>query len=80
MALLAACERFKVLDPTVISIDEKQLKETYLWTKEMLDMWDECYQLANSGNVMVGYGQGLQGYCSADTPITTNGHEAEVKT
>ena len=80
VALLAACERFKVLDPTVISIDEKQLKETYLWTEEMLDMWDECYRLANSGNVMVGYGEGLQGMCSKETAITTNGHNADVQT
>ncbi len=43
VALLASCERFKIIDPTVISIDRKQLKETYLWTDEMLDMYDHCY-------------------------------------
>ncbi len=46
VALLAACERFKIIDPTVVSIDRKQLKETYLWTNEMLDMYDHCYELA----------------------------------
>lgn len=30
VALLAVCERFKALDPTVISIDKKRPKETYL--------------------------------------------------
>lgn len=46
VALLASCERFKIIDPTVVSIDRKQLKETYLWTDEMLDMYDHCYELA----------------------------------
>ena len=48
VALLASCERFKIIDPTVVNIDRKQLKETYLWTNEMLDMWDTCYNLAAS--------------------------------
>ncbi len=52
VALLAACERFKMIDPTVISIDKKQLKETYLWTDEMLDMYDHCYELAKSNVTM----------------------------
>ena len=47
-ALLAQCERFKVIDPTVISFDRRQLEETYLWTDEMLAMWDECYRIANA--------------------------------
>ena len=60
VALLAACMRFKVLDPTVISIDRIQLEETYLWTQEMLDMYDECYRLATSNeNVIVVYDSGL---------------------
>ncbi len=45
-ALLAACERFKILDPTVISIDRRQLEEIYLWTDEMLEMYDLTYDLA----------------------------------
>ena len=52
VALLAACERFKIVDPTVISIDKKQLKEIYLWTDEMLEMYDECYRLAAANPVM----------------------------
>lgn len=50
--LLASCMRFKIIDPTVISIDEKQLREVYLWTDEMLDMWDHCNELVNN-NVRV---------------------------
>lgn len=46
VVLLSMCERFKILDPTVIDIDIKQLKEVYLWTQEMLDMNDICQQLA----------------------------------
>ena len=45
-ALLAACERFKILDPTVVSIDRRQLEEIYLWTDEMLEMYDITYDLA----------------------------------
>ena len=44
--LLAMCTRFKIMDPTVINIDRKQLKEKYLWTEEMLGVWDECNELA----------------------------------
>lgn len=46
-ALLASCVRFKLLDPTVIRIDKKQLKEIYKWSDEMLDMYDECYRIVN---------------------------------
>lgn len=52
VALLAMCERFKIIDPTVVKIDEKQLKEIYLWTDEMLDMYDECYRIAAAHPVM----------------------------
>ncbi len=52
VALLASCERFKIIDPTVISIDKKQLKEKYLWTNEMLDMYDICKQLVLDNTVM----------------------------
>lgn len=58
-ALLAACDRFKVTDPTVVSIDRRQLEEIYLWTDEMLAMWDTCYELANTEHVIVRYAQGL---------------------
>lgn len=53
-ALLASCMRFKVLDPTVINIDERLLKEVYLWTDEMLDMYKTCEELA-AANVRMFY-------------------------
>ncbi|MCD8006430.1 MAG: extracellular solute-binding protein [Oscillospiraceae bacterium] len=60
VALLAACDRFKVLDPTVISVDEMQLRTTYKWTDEMLDMYDTVYNLAiNNDNVLVAYYEGM---------------------
>lgn len=46
-ALLAACVRFKVIDPTVIAINNRMLKDTYLWTDEMLEMSDECKRIAD---------------------------------
>lgn len=46
VGLLAACERFKIIDPTVVNIDRKQLEETYLWTDEMLAMYDTCAEIA----------------------------------
>lgn len=45
VALFAACERFKIIDPTVERIDRKQLQEKYLWTDEMLSMYDECREI-----------------------------------
>ncbi|MCD8107139.1 MAG: extracellular solute-binding protein [Oscillospiraceae bacterium] len=58
VALLSACMRFKVLDPTVVDIDRLQLEETYLWTDEMLEMYDECYALSTASAVIVTYGEG----------------------
>lgn len=58
-ALLASCDRFKILDPTVVSIDRRQLEETYLWTDEMLEMFDNCKELARSNNTVLEYGDGL---------------------
>ena len=52
VALLAACQRFKVIDPTVIDIDIKQLKEKYLWNDEMLEMDEICKQLVQDNVVM----------------------------
>lgn len=59
VALLSACERFKILDPTVITIDRKQLKEKYYWTDEMLEMYDTCYELARTGATILDYTDGL---------------------
>ena len=53
-ALLASCMRFKVVDPTVIDIDKRLLKEVYLWTDEMLNMFDTCEELA-AANVRMFY-------------------------
>lgn len=44
-ALLASCNRFKIVDPTVVRIDRKQLEEIYMWNDEMLTMWDKCREL-----------------------------------
>ena len=82
VALLAACERFKVLDPTVISIDKRQKEEIYLWTQEMLDMWDTCHALANnSEHTLIYYEYGL-GKQLADvvSTIEGNGHSNDAKT
>lgn len=51
-ALLAACVRFKVIDPTVVAINNRMLKDTYLWTDEMIDMSDECKRIADAHIVM----------------------------
>ena len=51
-ALLASCVRFKVIDPVVIAIDKKQLKETYHWSEEMIDMSDECKKIADANFII----------------------------
>lgn len=68
VALLAACDRFKIVDPTVVNLDKKQLKEKKGWTDEMLDMWDEMYKIAHSHNTLIDYGSGLG---NAATPVDT---------
>ena len=52
VALYAACERFKIVDPTVDRIERKQLQEKYLWTDEMLEMYDECRRLILKNSYM----------------------------
>lgn len=59
VALYAACCRFKVIDPTVVSIDRKNLQEIYLWTDEMLEMWDTMYAIAGSHNTVINYEGGV---------------------
>lgn len=75
--LLASCERFKIVDPTVIDIDKKQLKETYLWTDEMLDMLDECNRLVQENTIMYytgDLGSGLDStFSSLDWGINRSG-------
>ncbi len=81
VALFAACERFKVLDPTVVSFDRRQLEEKYLWTEEMLAMWDICYEIANSGEAMVSYGDGLgPKLASTVSALESNGHSQDAAT
>ena len=46
--LLLQCLRFKIVDPVVVDIDKKQLKEVYLWTDEMLEMYDHCKELVQA--------------------------------
>ena len=63
VALLASCERFKILDPTVVDIDKKQLREVYKWSDEMLEMHDTCNQIVADNPKMFYTGnlpQGLQ--------------------
>ncbi len=50
-ALLAACIRFKVIDPVVSNIATRQLKETYLWSDEMVEMSEECAKIAEAHRV-----------------------------
>ncbi len=80
VALFSSCERFKVIDPLVESIEVKQLREIYLWTDEMLDMYDECYRLASelarSGEAIVLYGDGLGTANSPASQFETQGFVA----
>ena len=75
--LLASCMRFKVIDPTVIDIDERLLRETYLWTDEMINMFKTCEELA-AENVRMFYTGNLptnlqNAYNSLDWGINRNG-------
>ncbi len=68
VGLLAACDRFKIIDPTVVNFDRQQLKEKKGWTEEMLSMWDTMYEIAHSHNTLVDFGEGLgnvSGYVSS---------------
>ncbi len=82
VALLAACERFKIIDPTVISIDKKQLMETYKWTEEMLDMYDHCMELSRSPYTVLtfSYGLGNRLYDLAIEHTMNIGRQTESKT
>lgn len=51
-ALLASCLRFKTIDPTVMAIDERQLKDVYLWNDDMIEMSKECKKLADANFIM----------------------------
>ena len=51
-ALLASCIRFKAIDPIVIQIDERQLRDIYLWNDDMIEMSKECQRLAQANFLM----------------------------
>lgn len=59
VGLYAACCRFKTIDPNVVDIDRKQLKEVYLWNEEMLTMYDTMYALAHAHSTVIDYEYGL---------------------
>ena len=83
VALLAMCDRFKVIDPTVISIDKLQKIEKYLWTDEMLEMYDYCVEMANNSESVIlaydaaGFGGNL--FSTIDT-IEKNGMQLNTST
>ena len=67
-ALLASCMRFKFIDPIVLAVDKKQLKEVYHWTDEMIDMSDVCKEISErdrvfdlGGNLPSNLGNALNG-------------------
>ncbi|MCC8130701.1 MAG: hypothetical protein LIO72_03010, partial [Ruminococcus sp.] len=68
---------FKIIDPTVIDIDRKQLQEAYLWTDEMLEMLDECNRLVQENTIMYytgDLGSGLDStFSSLDWGINRSG-------
>ena len=67
VALYAACCRFKTIDPAVIAVDERQLKEVYCWSDEMVEMKNTIYKLAKTYNTVIDYEGGigdLSGYVS----------------
>lgn len=82
VALLAMCDRFKAIDPTVMSVDRMQKVEKYLWTDEMLEMYDTCIELANSGMVVLAYNENALGsdLGSICTEIERNGMQSNAVT
>lgn len=82
VALLAMCDRFKAIDPTVMSVDRKQKVEKYLWTDEMLDMYDKCVELANGENVILAYDENALGSSLGKicTDIERNGMQSDAQT
>ncbi len=60
VGLLAACDRFKALDPTVKAFDKREKMNKYLWTEEMFEMQLEFERLKEEeGNVVVPYDKGI---------------------
>lgn len=83
VVLLAMCDRFKAIDPTVMSVDRMQKVEKYLWTDEMLDMYDLCVELANdTDNVILAYDENALGSTlgKAQQDIERNGMQSNATT
>ncbi len=82
VALLAMCDRFKAIDPTVMSVDRMQKMEKYLWTDEMLEMYDLCVELANGDNVVLAYDENALGsqLGTICTDIERNGMQSDAQT
>ena len=59
VALLAMCMRFQTLNPTVMSVDRMQKMNTYLWTDEMLDMYDFILDVSEGDHSFVDYEAGI---------------------
>lgn len=82
VALLVSCMRFKAIDPTVVDIDRKQLKEVYLWNQDMLDMHDYLQNLVDTSDYLImSYDAGM-GDMINDTVGTIEGfsHSRNVST
>ena len=82
VALLAACDRFKAVDPTVISVDKYQKINKYLWTEEMLEMYDLCVELANGDTVILAYDEQALGSSlgKVQQDIERNGMQSSATT
>lgn len=82
VALLAMCDRFKAVDPTVMSVDRLQKVEKYLWTEEMLEMYDRCVELANGDNIILAYDENALGSSlgTAQDNIEKNGMQISITT
>ena len=71
VGLIAACDRFKALDPTVIAFDKRELMNKYLWTAEMFDMKQEFQTLVDAGYSVMPAG-GVSDKLSAAASATGN--------
>lgn len=81
VGLLAMCDRFKTVDPTVDNIDRVQYEKKLYWNEQMLEMFDECYALANADpdHIIIAYADDSNGGLgekigSIITTVDDNGH------
>ena len=71
VGLIAACDRFKALDPTVVAFDKRELMNKYLWTDEMFKMKQEFQNLVDAGYSVMPAG-GVSDKLSAAASATGN--------